>query len=104
MLTMPTPPRWLSAEATSMNPLRLAAIGLIRFYQYFISPFWPGVCRYGPSCSEYGREAIERHGVLYGGWLTLRRLSRCHPWGGSGYDPVPPVKHSVKSTPASRSL
>lgn len=80
-----------------MHPLRIAAIGLIRFYQYFISPFWPGVCRYGPSCSEYGREAIERHGVLYGGWLTLRRLLRCHPWGGSGYDPVPPILHHDKS-------
>lgn len=92
-----------------MNPLRLAAIGLIRFYQYFISPFWPGVCRYGPSCSEYGREAIERHGLLRGGWLTLRRILRCHPWGGSGYDPVPPVlvhrdhHHHVKSETAPRS-
>jgi len=87
-----------------MNPLRLAAIGLIRFYQYFISPFWPGVCRYGPSCSEYGREAIERHGLLHGGWLTARRLLRCHPWGGSGYDPVPPVHlHHVKSETAPRS-
>jgi len=85
------------------HPLRIAAIGLIRFYQYFISPFWPGVCRYGPSCSEYGREAIERHGVLYGGWLTLRRLLRCHPWGGSGYDPVPPAHAHVKSRTASRS-
>jgi len=92
-----------------MNPLRLAAIGLIRFYQYFISPFWPGVCRYGPSCSEYGREAFERHGLLRGGWLTLRRILRCHPWGGSGYDPVPPElhhdksHHHVKSQTASRS-
>lgn len=92
-----------------MNPPRLAAIGLIRFYQYFISPFWPGVCRYGPSCSEYGREAIERHGLLRGGWLTLRRLLRCHPWGGSGYDPVPPVlpRHGhgdpLQSETASRS-
>jgi len=72
-----------------MNPLRPAAIGLIRFYQYFISPFWPGVCRYGPSCSEYGREAIERHGLLRGGWLTLRRILRCHPWCDGGCDPVP---------------
>jgi len=92
-----------------MNPLRLAAIGLIRFYQYFISPLWPGVCRYGPSCSEYGREAFERHGLLRGGWLTLRRILRCHPWGGSGYDPVPPVlsrrdlHHHVKSETAPRS-
>jgi putative membrane protein insertion efficiency factor len=92
-----------------MNPLRPAAIGLIRFYQYFISPFWPGVCRYGPSCSEYGREAIELHGLLRGGWLTLRRILRCHPWGGSGYDPVPhelhhgKSHHHVKSQTASRS-
>ena len=92
-----------------MNPLRLAAIGLLRFYQYFISPFWPRVCRYGPSCSEYGREAFERHGLLRGGWLTLRRILRCHPWGGSGYGPVPPalshrdLHHHVKSETAPRS-
>jgi uncharacterized protein len=68
---------------------RALCIGLIRVYQYGISPMLPRVCRYAPTCSEYAREAIERHGVLRGGWLAARRLLRCHPWGGSGYDPVP---------------
>jgi putative membrane protein insertion efficiency factor len=68
---------------------RALCIGLIRVYQYGISPVLPRVCRYVPSCSEYASEAIERHGVLRGGWLAARRLLRCHPWGGSGYDPVP---------------
>jgi len=63
--------------------------GLIRFYQLFLSPLLPPSCRYLPTCSEYGLQALERHGALRGGWLTARRLCRCHPWGGSGYDPVP---------------
>lgn len=68
---------------------RAICIGLIRVYQYGISPLLPRVCRYAPSCSEYAGEAIERHGVLRGVWLAGRRLLRCHPWGGHGYDPVP---------------
>jgi len=63
--------------------------GLIRSYQLLISPVLGPSCRYLPSCSEYAAEAIERHGPLAGTWLALRRLARCHPWGGSGYDPVP---------------
>jgi putative membrane protein insertion efficiency factor len=61
----------------------------IRLYQVAISPLLPPSCRYQPTCSAYAVEALTRHGALYGGWLTLRRLIRCHPWGGSGYDPVP---------------
>ncbi len=64
-------------------------IGLIRFYQGALSPYLPPSCRYTPTCSEYGLEAIRKHGPFRGGWLTVRRLSSCHPWGGSGYDPVP---------------
>lgn len=65
-------------------------IGLIRAYQWVLTPLLPaGGCRYLPTCSHYGEEAIARHGPLRGGWLTLRRLLRCHPWGGAGYDPVP---------------
>ena len=64
-------------------------IGLISFYQHALSPYWPGTCRYSPTCSYYAREAIERHGVMRGGWMAVVRLSRCHPWGGHGYDPVP---------------
>lgn len=63
--------------------------GLILFYRWFLSPLLPPRCRFLPSCSEYGLQALERHGALRGGWLTVRRLARCHPWGGSGYDPVP---------------
>ena len=61
----------------------------IRFYQRFISPLTPPACRYTPTCSQYAVEAIRRHGPLRGMWLAIKRISRCHPWGGSGYDPVP---------------
>jgi putative membrane protein insertion efficiency factor len=70
---------------------RLAWIGIlpVRAYQWFISPLLPPSCRYEPTCSAYAVEAFTRHGLLRGSWLTARRLLRCHPWGGSGYDPVP---------------
>ena len=61
----------------------------IRFYQLCISPLFPPCCRFTPTCSQYALEAIMRHGVIRGSWLALRRILRCHPWGGSGYDPVP---------------
>ncbi|MBO5235304.1 MAG: membrane protein insertion efficiency factor YidD [Alistipes sp.] len=62
---------------------------LIRFYQTCISPLTPPSCRYTPTCSQYGLEALRKYGIFKGGWLTLKRILRCHPWGGSGYDPVP---------------
>lgn len=64
-------------------------IFLIRIYQNTISLLLPSTCRFSPSCSQYGVEALKKHGALKGGWMTLKRISRCHPWGGSGYDPVP---------------
>lgn len=64
-------------------------IGLVRVYQYAVSPYLPNACRYTPTCSQYAIEAIRKHGAGRGGWLALRRISRCHPWGGHGYDPVP---------------
>jgi putative membrane protein insertion efficiency factor len=64
-------------------------VGLIKTYQYTISPYLLPSCRYTPSCSAYGEEAIKKHGPFKGGWLTLKRLLSCNPWGGSGYDPVP---------------
>ncbi|MBK1681512.1 membrane protein insertion efficiency factor YidD [Rhodocyclus tenuis] len=64
-------------------------LALIRFYQFAISPLLGQRCRFFPSCSEYAVEAIQRHGVLRGGWLGMRRLSHCHPWHPGGYDPVP---------------
>ena len=67
---------------------RLATLPAL-FYRAVISPFTPAACRYQPTCSAYAIEAIERHGAAKGGWLAIRRIGRCHPWGGSGYDPVP---------------
>ncbi|MBK6966614.1 MAG: membrane protein insertion efficiency factor YidD [Lentimicrobium sp.] len=64
-------------------------IGMIRLYQGAISPYLPPSCRYTPTCSAYGVEALKKHGPFKGGWLTLKRILSCHPWGGSGYDPVP---------------
>ncbi len=69
--------------------LSLILILPIRFYQLSISPLFPPSCRFTPTCSQYAIEAIRRPGPFKGLWLALRRLSRCHPWGGSGYDPVP---------------
>jgi uncharacterized protein len=70
-------------------------IALIRFYQMAISPWTPASCRYQPTCSAYAKEAIEVHGAILGTWLGLRRLLRCHPWGGFGFDPVPPRTHAA---------
>jgi putative membrane protein insertion efficiency factor len=67
----------------------LPAIGLIWIYKLLISPMIGPRCRYLPSCSDYAIEALQTHGALRGAWLASRRLLRCHPWGGSGYDPVP---------------
>ena len=61
----------------------------IKFYQKCISPFTPPMCRFQPTCSHYAVEAIRKHGPFKGFWLAVKRILRCHPWGGSGYDPVP---------------
>jgi putative membrane protein insertion efficiency factor len=63
--------------------------GLVIVYQRVVSPWLPNTCRYEPSCSQYAREALEAHGPLRGLWLAVRRVGRCHPLGGHGYDPVP---------------
>ncbi|MGD9677749.1 MAG: membrane protein insertion efficiency factor YidD [Vulcanibacillus sp.] len=65
---------------------------VIRFYQIFISPLKPPTCRFYPTCSHYGIEAIEVHGALKGGWLTVKRILKCHPLHPGGLDPVPPKK------------
>ncbi len=73
-----------------MNALTKAAlIAPIRLYQWTLSPLLGVNCRYAPSCSAYATEAIATHGAARGLWLAVRRIARCHPWGGSGYDPVP---------------
>ena len=71
------------------RPVTKLLIGLIRLYQITLSPFVGRNCRYIPTCSNYGIEALEKYGALKGGWLTAKRVLSCHPWGGSGYDPVP---------------
>lgn len=71
------------------NILTFPFVFLIRGYQLLISPLLPSTCRYDPTCSHYSIEALQKHGVLKGGWLAIKRIGSCHPWGGSGYDPVP---------------
>ena len=67
----------------------LPLVGLVRFYQIFISPLLGSNCRFTPTCSNYMLEALEVHGLIKGLYLGVKRIFRCHPWGGSGYDPVP---------------
>jgi len=74
---------------------------LIRAYQAGVSSWTPASCRFHPTCSSYAIEAIRVHGSMRGGWLALRRIVRCHPWGGMGYDPVPPAEAAVE-LPADR--
>jgi hypothetical protein len=69
--------------------LGLPFIALIKLYQWIVSPMLGPKCRFTPTCSQYAIEALKKHGVFKGLWLTVKRLSRCHPWGGHGYDPVP---------------
>lgn len=73
--------------------MKALLIGCVRFYQLAISPWLGRNCRYLPTCSAYTIEAIETHGAWCGVWLGTKRICRCHPWGSSGYDPVPHKKH-----------
>lgn len=72
-----------------LKVLGMVLILPIRIYQRCISPLTPPACRFTPTCSQYAVEAIRKHGPFKGFWLAVKRISRCHPWGGSGYDPVP---------------
>lgn len=69
--------------------MRRMIITLIRGYQYLISPLAPQTCRFTPSCSHYACEVLAKHGVVKGGWLSIKRLLRCNPWNAGGYDPAP---------------
>ena len=73
-----------------MSPLARIFALPVRGYRLFVSPFLGRNCRFDPTCSSYALTALERHGAVKGGWLALRRISRCHPWGGAGVDDVPP--------------
>lgn len=64
-------------------------LGLVYFYRFAISPLKPPTCRYSPTCSEYAIQAVKKYGPFKGVWLAVKRISRCHPWGGHGFDPVP---------------
>jgi len=79
-----------------LKTLAIPFIWLVRFYQAAISPYLPASCRFTPTCSHYTIEALQKHGVLKGGWLSIKRISSCHPWGRSGYDPVPDAKNNNK--------
>jgi putative membrane protein insertion efficiency factor len=74
---------------TVLKLFAVPVILLIKIYQLLISPLFPSSCRYTPTCSHYTLEALKKYGLLKGSWLGIKRISRCHPWGGSGYDPVP---------------
>ncbi len=69
--------------------MKALLLSMLRGYQYAISPLFGANCRFYPSCSDYAREAVERHGALKGSWLALRRVARCHPYHSGGFDPVP---------------
>ncbi len=84
-----------------MSPPARLLRALVRAYQLLLSPVLPPSCRYQPTCSSYAIEAIGRFGAVRGGWLAIRRIGRCHPWGGEGYDPVPDSPDGGRSTPPS---
>jgi len=75
-----------------MKLLSYPLLGLVYFYKFAISPLTPASCRHEPTCSTYTIEALKTHGPFKGLWLGIRRISKCHPWGTHGYDPVPPKK------------
>ena len=64
-------------------------LAIIKFYQNFISPLLPSTCRYTPTCSEYSKQSLVKHGLIKGSFISIKRIIKCNPWGGNGYDPVP---------------
>ncbi|MBO7261672.1 MAG: membrane protein insertion efficiency factor YidD [Alistipes sp.] len=86
---MQSPRFWQRSLNVLKRILAFPLILLVRFYQLCLSPLKPPSCRFTPTCSQYAIEALRKHGPIKGLYLTAKRLLRCHPWGGSGYDPVP---------------
>jgi putative membrane protein insertion efficiency factor len=78
----------MNLSAGFRKVVKAPMILLVKIYQYAISPFLPNACRYTPTCSQYAIDAINKYGPLKGSWIGMKRIARCHPWGGSGYDPV----------------
>jgi len=74
--------------------MKYILLGLIKFYQYAISPHLPKSCRYYPTCSAYAYEAVSKHGILRGSFMAAKRILRCHPFNAGGYDPVPELQHN----------
>lgn len=92
---------------TRRSPLAWLLLGLVRAYRLAVSPLLGPRCRFEPSCGAYAEQALRSHGAVRGAWLTLRRLLRCHPWGGTGFDEVPPPRaarppRATSAVPASR--
>ena len=86
-----------------MSPAARLLSGLVRLYRYAISPLLGPHCRFAPTCSAYALEALTVHGAVHGGWLSLRRVSRCHPFAAGGHDPVPPGRSAtMESLPSTR--
>ena len=80
------------------SPLQLIFMAIVRLYQLLLSPILGPRCRFQPTCSTYALDAIKLHGGLRGGWMAIKRIIRCHPWGGHGYDPVPDMKMTDADT------
>ena len=81
-----------------MSPASRIALAFIRVYKIVLSPLFAGSCRYTPGCADYMSESISRFGVVRGGWLGTKRLGRCHPFGGHGFDPVPAFDHEINGS------
>ena len=103
-MTVAAPPaglarRMVGPVAVARKVPSMLLVGLIRLYQTFVSPLTPPSCRYYPSCSSYAVVALQRHGLVRGGWLAVRRLARCHPWTPGGVDDVPPAREPKLAHP-----
>lgn len=86
----------MTQRSAAAGAVERVLIGFIKAYQVVLSPWLGGQCRFMPTCSVYAEEALRRFGAGRGAWLTVKRLAHCHPWGGSGYDPVPEGPESVR--------